>query len=163
MGSIAGTTMQKVEAPPPSRWPIRAMTQVMTHTPMTLLPMSFISLPMITSNMPASVIMPKYSTEKTNRAAVGAVELKPALIIAARLSKVKRPPRTRIRPRMEGKTINAIAGWVLLLNRVTTIATMVTSPSRPTMVSLILEIPFYITVQKLLGIHNKKGDIFQSP
>ena len=31
------------------------------------------------------------------------------------------------------------------------------------MVSLILEIPFYITVQKLLGILNKKGDIFQSP
>lgn len=52
-----------------------------TVTPITLLPTSFISLPMITSNIPASVMMPKYRTENTNRAAVGAVELKPALIM----------------------------------------------------------------------------------
>ena len=33
--------MQKVEAPPPSRWPTRAMMQVTTATPMTLSPTSF--------------------------------------------------------------------------------------------------------------------------
>ena len=86
-GSMAGTTIQKVEAPPPSRWPIRAMTAVITQTPMTLSPTSFISLPMMTSNMPASVMMPKYRTEKTNSAAVGAVLLKPDLIMAAMASK----------------------------------------------------------------------------
>ena len=96
------TNMMAIGAPPPSRWPIRAMMQVMTHTPMTLLPMSFISLPMITSNIPASVMMPKYRTENTNRAAVGAVELKPALIMAVRLEKSILPPATRIRPRMKG-------------------------------------------------------------
>lgn len=38
--------MQKVEAPPPSRCPMRAITVVITVTPMTLLPTSFMSLPM---------------------------------------------------------------------------------------------------------------------
>lgn len=43
---------------------------------------------MITSNMPASVMMPKYSTEKTNSTAVGPVLPKPDLIIVAILSKL---------------------------------------------------------------------------
>ena len=64
------------------------MTAVTSATPMTLSPTSPISLPMIASNMPASVMMPKYSTEKTNSAAVGLVLLKPDLIIVARLSKL---------------------------------------------------------------------------
>ena len=55
---------------------------------MTLSPTRVISLPMMTSNMPASVMMPKYSTLKTNRAAVGPVLLKPALIMAAMSSKL---------------------------------------------------------------------------
>ena len=79
--------MQKVEAPPPSRWPTKAMMAVTTATPITLSPTSFMSLPMITSNMPASVMMPKYSTENTNKAAVGPVLEKPDLIMVARLAK----------------------------------------------------------------------------
>ena len=129
--------MQKVEAPPPSRWPTSAMMQVTSATPMTLSPTSFISLPMMTSNMPASVMMPKYSTLNTNRAAVGPVELKPALIMAAMSSKLWRPPSTRISARIEGHTMKAMAGWVLLLNRVTTMATMVRRPRMPTSVLLI--------------------------
>ena len=133
-GSMAGTTMQKVEAPPPSRWPISAMTAVMTQTPTTLSPTSFMSLLMMTSNMPASVMMPKYSTENTNRAAVGPVLEKPDLIMAEKFSPVIQPEMIRIRARTVGQTIKAMAGWVLLLNRVTTMATMVSSPRMPTMV-----------------------------
>ena len=64
------------------------MTAVTSATPMTLSPTSLISLPMMMSNIPASVMMPKYSTENTNRAAVGAVLLKPDLIMVVRLSKL---------------------------------------------------------------------------
>ena len=85
---MAGTTMQNVEAPPPSRWPISAITQVITHTPITLSPTSFISLPMTTSNMPASVMMPKYSTLNTNSAAVAEVLPKPERIRRPRLAHV---------------------------------------------------------------------------
>lgn len=130
--------MQKVEAPPPSRCPMRAITVVITVTPMTLLPTSFMSLPMITSNMPASVMIPKYSTENTNRAAVGAVELKPVLIMDSTPSREIYPPRTRIIARMKGNTIKAMLGRVLLWNRVTTMATMHSSPRRPTTVSVII-------------------------
>ena len=135
-GSMAGTTMQKVEAPPPSRWPISAMTAVIMHTPTTLSPTSFMSLLMMTSNMPASVMMPKYRTENTNRAAVGPVLEKPDLSMAEKFSPVIRPPMINTSARMVGHTIKAMAGWVLLLNRVTTMAMMVIKPRMPTKVSL---------------------------
>ena len=60
--------------------PIRAMIAVITVTPMTLSPTNFINLLMITSNIPASVMIPKNSTENTNSAAVEPVLPKPPLI-----------------------------------------------------------------------------------
>ena len=65
-----------------------AMMQVMIQTPTTLSFTRSISFPMITSNIPASVMIPKYRTLNTNRAAVGPVLEKPLLMRDAMSSQV---------------------------------------------------------------------------
>lgn len=89
--------IRKVEAPPPSRWPIMAMMQVIRATPTTLLPTFFISALMTRSNIPTSVIMLKNSTEKMNSAAVPWTSATPALMKSPISSTLKAPVAIRSR------------------------------------------------------------------
>ena len=84
---MVGITMQKVEAPPPSRCPTRAMTAVTTATPTTLSPTVFHQL--ADDHIEHSRIghYAEIQNGKTNKAAVGPVLEKPDLIMVARLSK----------------------------------------------------------------------------
>ena len=133
---MAGMVMRKVEAPPPSRWPMMAMRQVIRATPTTLLPTFFISAPMILSNMPASVITPKNRTEKMNRIAVPWTPLTPSLIKPAISSRVKAPVATRMAAVMVETLTNASAGTVTLRSSRTMTAITVAKPSRARIVSL---------------------------
>ena len=72
--------IRKVEAPPPSRCPIMAIIQVIRATPTTLFPTRFISALIMRSNIPTSVIIPKNSTEKINKAAVECTPFTPSVI-----------------------------------------------------------------------------------
>ena len=128
--------MRKVEAPPPSRWPMMAMRQVIRATPTTLLPTFFISAPMILSNMPASVMTPKNRTEKMNRTAVPWTPLTPSLIKPAISSRVKAPVATRMAAVMVETLTNASAGTVTLRSSRTMTAITVAKPSRARIVSL---------------------------
>ena len=74
--------------------------------------------------MPASVMIPKKSTEKTKSAAVGEVLAKPALIIASMSAKPQRPPATIASASKDGHSMNAMAGSILLLVSEMTVAAM---------------------------------------
>ena len=144
--------MRKVEAPPPSRWPMMAMRQVIRATPTTLLPTFFISAPMILSNMPASVMTPKNRTEKMNRIAVPWTPLTPSLIKPAISSRVKAPVATRMAAVMVETLTNASAGTVTLRSSRTMTVITVAKPSRARIVSLMGL--YFLSFFRLPGIHS---------
>ena len=113
-----------------------AMMQVIRATPTTLLPTFFIRAPMILSNMPASVITPKNSTEKMNRTAVPWTPLTPSLIKPAISSMEKAPAATRTAAVMVETLTKASEGTVTLRSSSTITAITVAKPISARTVSL---------------------------
>ena len=83
-GSMAGMRMQKVEAPLQSRWHTSVIMAVTIATPTTLSPTIAINFRMMTSNMPASVMMPKKSTGENKKCSARL----PPLPTSAQMAKV---------------------------------------------------------------------------
>lgn len=141
---MAGMVIRKVDAPPPSRCPIMAMIQVIRATPTTLCPTLFIRALMMRSNIPTSVMIPKNSTEKMNRAAVECTPCTPALINPPISFTVNVPVSTRIRAVTVDTPMNAMAGTVTFFSNKTIIMIMVAKPSNASIVSLMSVPPLLI-------------------
>ena len=130
--------IRKVEAPPPSRWPIMAMMQVITATPTTLVPTFFIRALMIRSNRPTSFMMPKNSTEKMNRAAVEWTSATPAEIKSPISEMEKVPVSTRMAVVTVDTPTKARAGTVTFRSSRMMMAMTVAKPSSANKVSFIV-------------------------
>lgn len=156
--------MRKVDAPPPSRWPMMAMMQIIRATPTTLLPTFFIRALMILSNMPASVMTPKNRTEKMNSTAVPWTLDTPALIKPAISSSVKVPVATRMMEVMVETPTNPSAGTVTLRSSSKTTVMTVAKPSSARTVSLMIgtSFPFIRVLSAFLRDekHSAKSALF---
>ena len=142
--------IRKVAAPAPSRCAIMAMILVIRVTPTTLWPTFFINAPIILSNIPTSVMIPKNNTEKINNAAVACTPLTPSAMKSPISCTEKVPVSTRTAEEAVATLMNARDGTVTFFSNSTITVMIVANPRSASIVSFIVFLSFRTPLQTLL-------------